>query len=92
MSRPSSQAETTLASSPGWLKLIACAAPWMTTTVTCAGDVRATSTTRGGPGISGSRLPSTASVGTGVCCSRSSDGKRVSWWNSRSALTGPNRR
>ena len=32
MSRSSSQAETTLASSPGWLKLIACAAPRMTTT------------------------------------------------------------
>ena len=58
-------------------------------TVRCSGASRATSRMRSGDGRSGSRTPSTARVGTGVCSSRSSDGKRA-LAEERSPFTGPN--
>jgi DNA invertase Pin-like site-specific DNA recombinase len=82
ISRPSSQEPITWASSPGWLKFIACAAPSITATVTCGGARRPTSRTRQGGGMSGSRVPITASVGTGVRTMRSSEGNRMSSPNS----------
>ena len=57
ISRPSSHAATTFASSPGWLKLIAWAAPSVSATGRCSGAGALTSLTRCGFGMSESRSP-----------------------------------
>ena len=82
----------TLASSPGWLKLIACAAPSMTTIRTWFSSCPAISLTRPGLGIRGSRLPRTASVGIGTSSSRSRAGNWVSARKSNIVLGTPKRR
>ena len=64
----------TLASSPGWLKLIAWAAPSMTTNAAKASYWLAISLIRAGVGIRGSRSPTTTKVGTSSWSSRSSAG------------------
>jgi hypothetical protein len=80
------------ASSPEWLKLMACAAPSIFTMSTWLSVWLATSCTRSGPGMSGSRSPSTASVGMCIASMRSSDGYCVSALNMRTVLGTPNRR
>ena len=82
----------TFASSPGWLKLIAWAAPSMTTTETWVSVWLATSSIRAGPGISGSRFPMTASVGIRSASNRSNDGYCVRARNIRKVLGTPKRR
>lgn len=83
------RSEPLLASSSGWLKLTACAAPSMTTSRVWFTVCPATSRRRSRPGMSGSRLPMTASVGMRRAGSRSRDGY---WVRARRAATCSGRR